>query len=113
MNKMLFITLSVLVLLTLAAIVGLWGPLLWRGNVRSLSEAVVHESVAEVKQRLLDGEIVDARDSVGRTPLETAIIFDKPEMAMLLLENGADPNQRTVRGAHSGPTASGCLSAKI
>jgi hypothetical protein len=109
MKRILVITLSVLVLLTLVATVGLWGPLLWRGNVRSLGEAVVFESVAEVKQRLLDGEPVDARDSARRTPLETAIIFDKPEMVMLLLENGADPNQRTVRGAHDGTDCLGLL----
>ena len=94
MEKMFVITLAVLALLTLAAAAGLLVPWLSRGNDRSLSEAVVHESVDDVKQRLLDGELVE------RTPLETAIIFDKPEMVTLLLENGADPNQRTVRGAN-------------
>ncbi|MFC1706597.1 ankyrin repeat domain-containing protein [Planctomycetota bacterium] len=94
--------------------VGLWVVLVASvavgcGDDRSLGDAVVFESVADVKQRLIDGEPVDAKDARGRTPLERAIIWRKPDMATLLLKHGADPNHRTVRGAEGGTDCLGLL----
>jgi cytohesin len=41
-------------------------------------------------------EQVESKDNLGRTPLQVAVIHNKPEIAELLLANGADVNARDL-----------------
>jgi len=43
-------------------------------------------------------EWVNARDDDDGSPLSTAVLFDKPKMAQVLIEHGADVNARGITG---------------
>lgn len=65
-----------------------------RGGKSTLHQAVQANNLARARQKLNAG--ADANNEKDEhflnTPLETAIWRDSPDMAMLLLEYGADPN---------------------
>jgi ankyrin repeat protein len=48
--------------------------------------------VAQAASLLDQGEVIDARDEAGRTPLMLAVTQGKLEIVRLLLARGADPN---------------------
>ncbi|MCZ6674618.1 MAG: ThuA domain-containing protein [Verrucomicrobia bacterium] len=65
---------------------------------KTISEAIARNDVVDVKRHL--ERTPDVVNTLGRskmTPLQEAIMRKKPEAALLLLENGADPNVVTSR----------------
>ena len=57
------------------------------------SDAIQRGDFALIRQRVLnDPDYLTTRDSMGNTPLLTAITFDDSELVQFLLQNGADPN---------------------
>ncbi|MEN8259076.1 MAG: ankyrin repeat domain-containing protein [Pseudomonadota bacterium] len=56
----------------------------------------VAEQIETIKFLLDLGADVDAKSELGRTPLFSAVINRRPDLAKLFLENGADPNSRCV-----------------
>ncbi len=69
--------------------------------------AVVNGNAGVVKQHLAAGTDINARDPFGgSSPLITACLFGKTDMAMLLIEAGADLNLRNNDGSTALLTAS-------
>jgi len=61
----------------------------------SLQEIVKGRDGAALKAALAvttHGREVNVRDEAGDTPLEIACTLGEPELVMLLLQHGADPN---------------------
>jgi ankyrin repeat protein len=58
-----------------------------------LMTPVVVGDLAGVKEALALGKPPDKPDSQGRTPLLVALELDRPEIAQVLLEAGADPER--------------------
>ena len=61
----------------------------------SIHEAAFRGNIEAVKQHLAAGADVNAKDSVGWTPLHLAAICDHKETAELIIANGADVNAMT------------------
>jgi ankyrin repeat protein len=54
----------------------------------------------EVAEALLDcGANIEARDSLGETPLRRAVNCSKSDLASLLLSRGADPHSKGSKGS--------------
>ena len=64
----------------------------------SIHKAVEAGNIEAVKQHLAAGADVNAKDSVGWTPLHLASIYDHRETAELIIANGADVNAKNDGG---------------
>lgn len=65
-----------------------------------LHEAVIQGNIEAVRQHIKAGSNLDVRDpSGGSSPLITAAVFGKTEIALLLIEAGADVNFRNNEGS--------------
>lgn len=79
---------------------GLLGGLLMSivtANANSLHDAVSQKNITEVKTLLNTDNfntLLEERDSRGRTPLMIATQMNNPEIAVLLIEKGADVNAK-------------------
>ena len=72
-----------LLLTTIAAVV-----LVGCGGPKDIWEAATDGNIEAVKQHLAAGANVNAKDDVGKTPLDGAIEFKHPEIADLLRKHG-------------------------
>jgi uncharacterized protein len=71
-----------------------------------IHSAVLTENVEAVKQHIAAGTNLNEKDPYGgSSPLITASLFDKPEMAKLLIDAGADINFQNNDGATALHTA--------
>jgi hypothetical protein len=71
-----------------------------------LHTAVLTENLEAVKQHIAAGSNLNEKDPYGgSSPLITASLFDKPEMAKLLIDAGADINFQNNDGATALHTA--------
>jgi hypothetical protein len=61
-----------------------------------LHRAVAEGDATTVRRRLESGDVVDGRDSRGRTPLHEAAAKGNVAIAAVLLDHGADPNALAV-----------------
>lgn len=60
-----------------------------------IHKAIIKGNLSRVVALLKDHpEQLETRNNLGRTPLQLAVIHNKPEIAELLLANGADVNAR-------------------
>jgi hypothetical protein len=65
-----------------------------------LQTAVITDNIEAVKQHIAVGSDLNEKDPFGgSSPLITAAIFDKPEMAKLLIDAGADINFQNNDGS--------------
>lgn len=65
-----------------------------------LHEAVIHGNIAVVRQHIKAGSDLDEKDpSGGSSPLITAAVFGKTEIALALIEAGADVNFQNSAGS--------------
>ncbi len=63
-----------------------------------LSKAAVNGDLAKVQQCLEKGEKVNDIDKWGWTALHWAAYYGQPKVAQWLLDHGADPNMKTLKG---------------
>lgn len=67
-------------------------------NPRLALHLVARLGLTDPVKKLLDnGADINLRDSQGRTPLRTAVMFGKLDLAILLVHNGADVEQEMCR----------------
>ncbi|MDB4703047.1 ankyrin repeat domain-containing protein [bacterium] len=64
----------------------------------SIHQAAMSGNTEAVKQHLTEGVDVNAKDSVGRTPLHEAATYGDEEIVELLIANGADVNAKDDYG---------------
>lgn len=64
--------------------------------MNKLHEAAKSGDIKKVQELIDSGEDVDARDSIGTTPLHRAAMEGHAEVSDLLLKAGADMNARTL-----------------
>ena len=64
-----------------------------------LLSAAEKGDLAKVERLLDKGELIDARDKNGMTPLHHAILSDHVDVALFLLERGADRDARDKEGS--------------
>ena len=62
-----------------------------------LCQAILKGELSTVQRLIRQGEDLNKR-SLGKTPLIFAARYNRPEIARLLLEHGADPKRRCARG---------------
>ena len=82
-----------LLLTTIAAVV-----LLGCGPSVDIWEAAETGNIEAVKQHLVAGTDVNAKDDIGRTPLHWSTVFGKNEIVELLMAEGADINAKSDGG---------------
>jgi len=70
----------------------------WLNADDSIHNAASAGHIEAVKQHLAAGADVNAKDSVGWTPLHLAAIYDHKETAELIIANGADVNAKNDGG---------------
>jgi cytohesin len=70
----------------------------WLNADDSIHNAASAGHIEAVKQHLAAGADVNAKDSVGWTPLHLAAIYDHRETAELIIGNGADVNAKNDGG---------------
>lgn len=67
-------------------------------TVNSLFNAALDGVVDEIKQAIIDGANVNAKDKDGQTPLHYAVKHGTPEACAALIENGADMGTKDKYG---------------
>ncbi|TAL27084.1 MAG: ankyrin repeat domain-containing protein [Alphaproteobacteria bacterium] len=75
-------------------------------TAQDLFSAISSDDADEVHNALNAGADINARDTIGFTPLQNAILHGKNDAVAVLLERGADPEVPTATG--SGYTAVHC-----
>lgn len=60
----------------------------------TLHDAVLKNLINEVKRLLEEGADPNETDEHGLTPLHLVALYNKPEIADILLQHGANPNLR-------------------
>ena len=73
----------------------------------SIHQAAMSGNTEAVKQHLTEGVGVNAKDSVGRTPLHEAATYGDEEVAELLIASDADVNAKDNAGTTPLDWASG------
>ena len=86
-------TMKHLLLTTIAAVL-----LVGCGSSVDIHQAAYDGDIQAVKQHLVDGTDVNAKDDDGWTPLQDAATFGHKEIVELLITKGADVNAKTVEG---------------
>ena len=82
-----------LLLTTIAAVL-----LVGCGSSVDIHQAAYDGDIQAVKQHLVDGTDVNAKDDDGWTPLQDAATFGHKEIVELLITKGADVNAKTEEG---------------
>lgn len=65
----------------------------------TIHEAVFMGNLKETKAHIAAGSDLNKKDAYGSAPLTIVAIFDKPEIAKLLIEAGADVNVTSADGS--------------
>jgi hypothetical protein len=65
----------------------------------TIHEAAFMGDVNQIKAHIAAGSDLNAKDAYGSAPLSIAALFDKPEIARLLIEAGADVNVTSGDGS--------------
>lgn len=63
-----------------------------------LTQAILHSDTTVLKQILQRTDTINYLDEYGYTPLIQAVVINSVEKAELLLNHGADPNQKDITG---------------
>ena len=77
---------------------GEWGETAYIQATARFFGAISRNDVLAVKQMIEDGEDLNRRDHVGRTPLHVAILSDSVEVCCALIDAGARMTARLVGG---------------
>lgn len=92
---------KLLLLLSLIAIIILY--LIWpwiqqpNPTYKAFNDAIVAGTIQDVHSLLRSGSNVNVRSKYGSTPLHRALLFNKTDIARLLIQNGAHVNATTYK----------------